>query len=511
MTDALLGVDIGTSSTKAVVAAPSGAVLAAQSTRHAIDLPSPGFAEQDAERVWWQDVVTLCRSVTKAAGQVRIAGVTVSGMGPCLLPCGPQIEPLRPAILYGIDTRAEAEIRELTAVLGAREIVASGGSALSSQAVGPKMAWLRRHEPELWRRTRFVHTAHSFVTHRLTGEYVLDHHTASQFDPLYDMRAGGWHPRWSQEVAGGVELPRLAWPGEVIGAMTPQAASLTGVPAGTPVIQGTVDAWAEAASAGVTSPGDLMIMYGSTMFLVLCVADARFDQAIWSTAGVFPETQTYAAGMATSGLLISWLCDLSGLDFAAAGQAAAAVPPGADGLICLPYFAGERSPLFDPAARGAFAGLSLRHHKGHLIRAGYEAVAYGIRHNLEVMARLGARPDRAVAVGGGTTGGLWTQIVSDVTGLAQEVPRVTIGAAYGDAYLAALGTGLARRDTSWNTIAQVVTPDPASGLAYADGYRTYLQLGEALLPVSHSLAAAQRGGHDPARDLEAAAAPGWSR
>ncbi len=506
MTAALLGIDIGTSSTKAVVAAPSGRVLAEQSRQHSVDMPAPGFAEQDAERIWWQDVVALCRGVAEAGGHADIAGVAISGMGPCLLPCGPQVEPLRPAILYGIDTRAEAEIRQLTAALGATEIVANGGSALSSQAVGPKIAWLRRNEPGLWQQTRFLHTSHSFITHQLTGEYVLDHHSASQFDPLYDMRAGAWHHQWCQEVAPGVDLPQLAWPGEVIGHVTPHAATLTGLRPGTPVIQGTIDAWAEAVSVGVTSPGDLMIMYGSTMFLVLYTELARFDQAIWSTVGVYPGTRTYAAGMATSGLLVSWLCDLTGLDFTAAASAAAAVPAGADGLICLPYFAGERSPLFDPAARGAFAGLTLRHHAGHLVRAGYEAVAYGVRHNLDVMAGLGVRPARSVAVGGGTTGGLWAQIVSDVTGLAQEIPRVTIGAAYGDAYLAALGTGLAGPQARWNTVSRIVTADPALRSVYAGGYRTYRELGNALLPVSHRIAAGQLASHDLARTVGSATA-----
>lgn len=512
MTAALLGIDIGTSSTKAALVSPSGRILAEQSRQHGIDLPAPGFVEQDAERIWWQDVVALCRAVVRTSVRAEIAAITVSGLGPCLVPCGADVQPLRPAILYGIDTRAEAEIRELTAALDESRIVAVGGSALSSQSIGPKMAWLRRHEPEVWRQTRFVHTSHSFVTHRLTGVYVLDHHSASQFDPLYDMRAGTWNHEWSREVAGDLELPRLAWAGEVIGSVSAEAARQTGLLAGTPVVLGTIDAWAEAVSAGVTSPGDLMIMYGSTMFLVLYAADLRFDKAIWSTAGVFPGTHSYAAGMATSGMLIGWLCELTGLDFAAAARAAAAVPAGALGVLCLPYFAGERSPLFDSAARGAFAGLSLHHRKDHLIRAGFEAVAYGVRHNLDVMASLGVRPSRAVAVGGGTTGGLWTQIVSDVTGLVQEVPRVTTGAAYGDAYLAAVGTAMAGRDTRWNPIGRLVTPQEASRTVYDNGYRAYREMGAALRPVSHFLAASQRSdeqtdGDRSSRGSEMGAAP----
>lgn len=496
MTAASLGIDIGTSATKAVLAGPDGEILARAEVEHGMELPGPGRAEQDAELTWWGDVLIACRAITARAPEADIAAVTVSGLGPCLVACDAQVRPVRPAILYGIDTRAQAEIGQLNDQLGAEEIVRRGGSALSSQAVGPKIMWLRRHEPQAWARTRFLHSAHDFITHRLTGEYVLDHHTASQFDPLYDMAAGTWNADWAPEVAGQVPLPRLVWPGEVVGPLTAAAAQLTGLPSGIPVVAGTVDAWAEALSAGVRGTGDLMVMYGSTMFLVLYAENAVFHPAIWCTAGVFPGSRSYAAGMATSGSMMRWLADLTQLDFAAADQAAATVPPGADGLLCLPYFAGERSPLFDPAARGAFAGLTLRHRAGHLIRAGYEAVAYGVRHNLEVMAGLGVVPQRAVAVGGGTAGGLWTQIVSDVTGLPQQVPAVTIGAAYGDAMLGATAIGATADSAQWNPVAQTVRPDPSARAAYDQAYSRYRDLARLIEPVSHALAATQQD-HSP--------------
>jgi xylulokinase len=193
VTAASLGIDIGTSATKAVLAGPEGEILALAEVEHGMDLPAPGRAEQDAELTWWGDVLIACRAITARAPGADIAAVTVSGLGPCLVACDAEVRPVRPAILYGIDTRAEAEIGQLNDQLGAEDIVRRGGSALSSQAVGPKIMWLRRHEPQAWARTRFLHSAHDFITHRLTGEYVLDHHTASQFDPLYDMAAGAWN------------------------------------------------------------------------------------------------------------------------------------------------------------------------------------------------------------------------------------------------------------------------------------------------------------------------------
>ena len=306
------------------------------------------------------------------------------------------------------------------------------------------------------------------------------------------MQAEEWDAQWARKVVGDRELPPLRWPGEIVGSVTARAARATGLPEGTPVAVGTVDAWAEALSVGVCEPGDLMIMYGSTMFLVLYGADATFNPAIWTTVGVRPGTRSYAAGMATSGSLLRWLCDLCGLGFPEAAAAAAAVPPGADGLLCLPYFAGERSPLFDPNARGAFVGLALRHGPGHLIRAGYEAVAYSVRHNLEVMASMGVAPERVVAVGGGTTGGLWTQIVSDVCDLPQQVPEVTIGAAYGDTLLAATAVGIVAPEARWNSTREVVQPDPAARAHYDEAYGGFRELAQRLEPLSHKLAAAQQ-------------------
>jgi xylulokinase len=497
-TAASLGIDVGTQSTKAVLASADGTILAECAVSHGVDMPAPGFAEQGAERIWWGDVVSLCRQVTALAGGTEISAVTVSGLGPCVLPCDERVRPLRPGILYGIDTRATDEIAELNELLGETEILARSGSALSSQAGGPKIAWLRRHQPGIWARTRFVHSAHSFVTHRLTGRYLFDHHTASQYDPMYDMTTGSWHATWARQLAGRVELPELVWPGAIAGHITAEAATQTGLRPGTPVVTGTIDAWAEAYSVNVAAPGDLMLMYGSTMFLVLCASRPRFHQGVWTTQGMVPGVETYAAGMATSGLLLRWLCDITGLTFDEALAAAAAVPPGSDGVLCLPYFAGERSPIFDPSARGTFAGLTIRHGRGHLIRAGYEAVAYGIRHNLDVLAGLGVEPRRVVAVGGGTTGDLWTRIVSDVTGLTQEIPSVTTGAAYGDALLGAIAVGLVPPGAAWNKASRLIEPDPATASLYDAGYASYRQLADQVEPVSRALAHVQQAALPPA-------------
>lgn len=210
---------------------------------------------------------------------------------------------------------------------------------------------------------------------------------------------------------------------------------------GTPVVAGTIDAWAEALSVGVRDPGDTMLMYGTTMFMVEVAEAFRPAGSLGSTQGVFRGTATYAAGLSTSGGLTVWLRDIVEKSFEGLISEAAQTPPGAGGLVVLPYFGVARSPIFDPQARGVIFGLTLSHGRGHLYRALLEGAAYEVRHNLDVMEAAGAAPKRLVAVGGGTKSELWTRVVSDVTGYRQVIPAQTIGASYGDAMLAADGGG----------------------------------------------------------------------
>jgi xylulokinase len=418
--------------------------------------------------------------------------VCVSGVGPSLLLCDGADRPLRPAILYGIDMRATAEIEELTRRFGATDILARGGTPLTTQAVGPKALWVRRNEPEVWSRTTGWYNSNSYIVKRLTGEYVLDHHTASQCDPLYDIRANDWYEPWYADVMDGLAAPRLAWPTEVVGHVNANAAEATQLPEGTPVCAGTVDAWAEAFSAGVRRPGDLMLMYGSTMFFVQVLRQLASHPELWTTAGVEPGTYTLAAGMSTSGSLTSWVQSLVGeVPFADLVKEASAVPPGSGGLLVLPYFAGERTPIFDPRARGVVAGLSLQHQRGHLFRAVYEGIGFGIRQILELLDSDLTPVHRLAAVGGGTRGGLWTQIVSDVTGREQHVPEQTIGASYGDALMAAIGIGAVPPDTDWARTGQTVTPNQEARETYDTLYRSYCDLYPATKPVVHQLARLQ--------------------
>lgn len=490
-----LGVDIGTSSSKGVLVDARGEILHAATRAHDVRRPRTGWVEMDAA-VWWDEFVALSRELIEAVPDAEIVGVGVSGMGPCVLLVDEHDEPVRPAILYGVDTRSTAQIARMTDELGAEEITRVGGSALTSQAAGPKIAWVADEEPEAWARARRLFMPASWLAFRLTGAYVLDHQSASQVTPLYDIEDARWHEPWWERYAAALEQPALAWAGDIAGHVTADAASATGIPVGTPVITGTIDAWTEAVSVGAHEVGDLMLMYGTTMFMVFTNGDqALRTPSMWTTAGAFAGTRNLAGGLSTSGALTAWLKSVTGADYPQLLAEAAASGPGAKGLLMLPYFAGERTPIQDPDARGVIAGLTLEHSRGDLYRAALEATALGVRHNVETMRAAGADIRRIVAVGGGTQGQLWLQIVSDVTGLVQEVPATTIGASYGAAFLAATATttaDAAPRITDWNPVVQRIEPNDELRPLYDTLFDRYVRLYAGTKDVSHELAAEQR-------------------
>lgn len=486
---AVIGVDIGTSSSKGVLVALDGTLLRSAVRAHTVCRPAPGHVEMAAD-VWWTEFVSLVRELT-ADGEAEVRAVGVSGMGPCVLLTDADDVPLRPAILYGVDTRATEQITRLERRLGAEEIRARCGSGLSSQAAGAKIAWVADEEPELFARARRLYMPSSWLVRKLTGSYVLDHHSASQTTPLYDTVARSWYAPWAELICPDLELPPLRWSGEAAGTVTAEAARLTGLPAGIPVITGTVDAWAEALSVGAHTVGDLMLMYGTTMFLVHTVPDLLTAPALWSTVGALPGTRNLAGGMATSGAVTAWLRELTGApDYADLLREAETSGTGANGLLMLPYFAGERTPVMDPQARGVIAGLTLSHTRGDLYRAALEATAYGVRHNIEAIEAVGGDIRRVVAVGGGTQGRLWTQIVSDVTGRPQEVRATSIGASYGGALLAAQLLGDASVD-DWNPVQETVVPQPGAAARYEELYGLYRDLYPASADIVHALAAHQ--------------------
>jgi xylulokinase len=512
----LLGIDSGTYSTKGVACLPDGTVLAQARAEHDVAVTRAGYAEQDADGVWWRDFSAVARELVGALPRgAEIAALGVSSCGPCLVPVDDQARPLRAGMLYGVDTRSDPQIAELERRIGRRAIIRLSGSSLTSQYVGPKILWILENEPDVYRRTAKFLTATGYLLLRLTGEAVVDQHHASYFAPYVDLRRGRWDLRHDDGRIDEGRLPRICWSDEVVGSVRGAASSETGIPAGTPVVAGSTDGLTEALSVGVTEPGDLMLTYGSAGIVMLVLDRPRPGRNLWLSAGAFPGEYVLAGGASTTGSITTWFRrelarELIQADAQTIGEAHAKLTDeaersvvGAHGLLLLPYFSGERSPLSDSRARGVFAGLSLAHTRGDMYRAALEASGFAMRHTIEAMRSTGAPIGRAVAVGGGSESKLWLRIVSDIIGLPQEVPAFRIGASYGDAFLAGVGAGVIADRTSlaseWMRPAGRVEPDRGNVARYDDLYGLYRELYGRTAGTVHALVAFEESRRDEER------------
>lgn len=497
MSDLLLGVDIGTYSSKGVLVQADGVILKTHVVQHSMDIPQAGWAEQDADATWWGDFVIICKTLLDGSPYSGddVAGVAVSAIGPCMLPLDKAGKPLRKGILYGVDTRASAEIEHLNVGLGEENIFNFSGMALSSQAIGPKILWMKNNEPDLWLQVDHITTASSYLIYKLTGEKVIDRHTASHFMPLVNGETLKWQDKLDSQLFDTNKLPRMGWSDALAGQVNSNGAEQTGLKLGTPVAVGAVDALSEGISVGVVNAGDLMIMYGSTTFFILVMDESVSDRRMWTVGGAYEGQYNLAAGMSTTGTLTRWFRDQFARDlleddaYAILFKSVENIPAGAEGLLILPYFSGERTPINDPKAKGVIAGLTLSHTREHIFKAILESVAYGIRHNIETFNSIGAPVKRVVAVGGGTQSRNWLQIVSDVAGIEQIVPEKTIGASYGDAFLAGLASGILQKDDlqHWVKTKDIIKPNLERHQQYEGLYQNYLALYRQTKDIVHNL------------------------
>jgi xylulokinase len=480
------GIDIGTFESKGILVDGDGRVMAIAARPHKMIVPQPGWAEHRPREDWWDDFNFISRKVL-ADSQIAAASVKAigcSGIGPCMLPVDAEGEPLGNAILYGVDNRAAEEIVELTGRIGLDVLLERCGNALTSQSVGPKVLWLKRHRPEIYRRTQKILNSTTYLVHKLTGAYVLDHYTAAGFSPFYAVDKRDWDGELSGGIADIELLPKLLWTSEIAGEVTKAAAAETGFAPGTPVIAGTVDAAAEALSVGVLEAGDMMVMYGSTIFIIALTDERVRDPRLWYAPWLFADRHACMSGLSTSGTLTHWFAGEFARELAP-GEAAVILaaeaeqsPPGAKGLIFLPYFSGERTPIHDPHARGCWFGFNLTHTRADAYRALLEGIANGTNHIIETYVEAGQTPRTISAVGGGTRNRVWIQATSDIAWRSQVLRAKTIGASYGDAFLAALAMGDVERRTilEWNPVVGEITPRSANAEVYGRQFTIYKDL-----------------------------------
>lgn len=498
----VMGIDIGTYESKGVIVDRAGQIIAKASITHELEIPKRGWAEHDAEKVWWHDFTYLSNVLIDEVSQKygiqssEIKAVGASSIAPAVIPIDAHGKPLRKAILYGIDTRTEAEIEQLTKEIGDQRILRMAGHHLSSQSAGPKILWIRNHEPEVYQQTYKFLSGSGYIVYKLCREYVMDRYTAASFSPLFHLHKLVWNPEVVEYITELDKLPRLVWGYETVGEVTRESSMETGLSPGTKVIAGTADALSESISVGAVHHGDLMLMYGSSTFFILVSDNLPESEVFWPSIHAIPGLKTVTGGTATAGSITRWFAenwmDLSlneeafskkRLDqiYSLLAQEAQKSPPGSNGLLTLPFFSGERTPIHDPNAKGVQFGLTLQHKKQDLYRSILEGIAYSIRHNLDEMRKLNLDIHRVVAVGGGVKNRLWLQSVSDICEVNQVIPSITIGASYGDAFLCALGLGWYKsieEVDQWVHMDHMVEADATNLPLYRKFYSLYLQLYE---------------------------------
>jgi len=472
----LIGVDLGTTRIKVGVVTEAGELLGIGRVEQASDVdPATGRAEQDPES-WWQGLGAAVRAATAGAARatgegLEPAAICVTGHGPTLTAVSADGLPVRPAITW-LDTRSRGELAELELATGLR------GWALG---VLPAALWLERHEAANASSAAWYCNSWEALAQRLSG--VAATTTVPGATPL---------PRGAAAATGldTQHVPPEAEAGTLLGPITAEAAEHLGLPSRTPVVAGLVDAFASFHGARMLAEGDAIDVGGAAGGIGIYSASRIEVPGGFTTPAPYPGLFSVGGAMAATGAALDWFAGGvlgGGLPLEALVDEAAAVRPGADGLVFLPYLAGERSPLWDPGARGAFVGLTLAHGRAHMTRAILEAAALALRHVATPMLQAGLHVAAMRACGGPSQSATWNQIKADVTGFVVEVPRVRETAVVGAAILAALGAGIhpdlrsAIAAMTW--IERRFEPDPARAAVYDEVFDAYVGLYPAIAPV----------------------------
>jgi len=441
----LLGVDVGTTGVRAAAFDAQGRVLADAIETGGYVAPAPGRGEAAAEG-WWAQVCAACTRVGEKTRLADVEAVGVTGQAPTAVVVDADGRPLRPAVLW-LDVRADAEARALDRALGAGQAEAIGGNRMHAYYLGPKLAWLRAHEPGLLERATHVLQSHAFVVRELTGEATCDASTAMLCAPLFDARAGVWSAAGA--AAAGVPLrllPRIARSHDVVGRVTREAAAATGLREGTPVVAGGGDFAASALGAGVVDEGQACLILGTAGNLLVPTREPRFDARLINSHHVGCD-RWLSLGGTLCGAALEWFrgACAPGVDWTVLEQeaAAAATASRAPELLFLPYLQGERTPVWDERARGVYFGLDLMHRRGHLFLALVDGIALGFRDCLEVIREAGVVVREVVAANGAGRSALLRQTLANALGVrvAWTPDAGTPATVRGAAALAGLGCG----------------------------------------------------------------------
>jgi xylulokinase len=502
----LLGIDVGTGGTRAVVIDERGQIVASATAEHAaFASPQTGWAEQDA-RDWWQATQRAVRTVLANTNGAAIACVGLSGQmhGATLLDGGGQV--LRPALIW-CDGRTSEQCRTITQRIGAERLIDLVGNPAIAGFTLPKLLWVREHEPEIWREVRAVLLPKDYVRWQLTGEFATDVADASG-TLLFDVVGR----KWSQEmlsqfdIAEGI-LPVVWESAEVCGRVSRSGAEATGLLEGTPVVAGAGDQAAGAVGMGIVQAGVVSATIGTSGVVFAATDRPAFDQRgrVHTFCHAIPNRWHVMGVTQAAGLSLRWFRDTFGVanplmtadafkdtqseqdPYEVLCAEAATVPAGADGVIWTPYLMGERTPHLDPLARAALVGLTANHTRAHIVRAILEGVAFSLRDTLGIFAEMNVPVETIRLGGGGARSPLWRQIQADVYGQTVEVVEAEEGAAYGAALLAGVGIQVWESvDEACNEVVHVagkIEPDDAAAAMMNLCYEKFRALYPALRAV----------------------------
>ena len=500
MGDCFLGIDIGTSACKAAVFDRAGRVRAEASRGYAVEQPHSGWAQQNPDD-WWQAAALVVRDLwDKGVRPADIAGIGVDGQSWSAVAVDGAGNSLCPTPIW-YDTRSTAQCEELKRKVGEERIFACCGNPVQPGYALPKVLWYRDNWPNVLRRADKILSCNGFIVRRLTGQCTQE---VSQGYGMFcfDMAKGTWDRGLAAEM--GIDLNLFCEPQAchaIVGGVTAQAAEATGLLPGTPVVAGGLDCACSTLGAGVLGEGQTQEQGGSAGGMSICESAPHAHPALIVSYHVTSDRWLLQGGTVGGGGVLRWmqeeLCAGERAEAAQRGASVydiindecAAVPAGCDGLVFLPYMAGERSPIWDARAKGVFFGLDYTKSRAHLLRAGMEGVAFSLRHNLETAAAAGAKVTSLNAVGGAANSLLWTQIKADVTGLPITVPSSDTATTLGAALLAAVGTGaygsFEEAVAATVRVTRTHRPDPARQEAYQKNYEVYRELYERLQPTMH--------------------------
>tara|TARA_R110000868_G_scaffold411756_1_gene709071 strand:- start:101791 stop:103263 length:1473 start_codon:yes stop_codon:yes gene_type:complete len=483
-----LGLDIGTTGVKGIALDLEGGLLAQVSRSNELRSPHAGWAEADpAQWIENSHAVLAALAAHPAVNVARVVGIATTGMVPAVVALEASGVPLRRAILQN-DARATAEVSEVAARLAEHDVIALTGSPVTQQSVGPTALWLARHEPEMWAACHVLVGSYDFVAMALGARPHVERNWAIE-SGLFDLSGAPFVPAIA---AAGLDsrLAPVAAPGEVVGELSAAAAGATGLLEGIPIVVGGADHVLSAVGAGLSKRGDWLVKLGGAGDILAVstepITDARFYLDDHPVDGLWLPNGC----MATSGSLVRWVqgvlreTDLAALDAEADQRGAAEV-------LCLPYFLGEKSPLNDPALRGVFAGMHLGHDRYDLYRAALEGIAFGFRHNADVLAGRGIELTAATVTNGGATSLFWKRIHASVLGTPLRTVQQHPGASLAAAVAAAIGVGGL---DDWSTIERfvipgdTVDPEPALVERYDEAYALWRELSDVTATTMRALA-----------------------